>query len=87
MGENKYIPEPISVMGVNITPFSSYTDACHCIGELIASRGKAFSVAINPEKIYRAKQDDALLALLNRAQVAICDGVGAALAVRFLCDV
>ena len=51
-------PESISVLGVNITPFSSYSQATACIGTFINSRKKAFSVAINPEKIYIFEWDN-----------------------------
>ena len=84
MGACKSLPEKIPVMGVHITPFASYAEACQGIGELIATRQKAFSVAINPEKIYRAQHDETLCRLLNVAQIGICDGIGAALAVRLL---
>lgn len=78
------LPEPISVMGVKITPFSDYAQVCRCIEGLIESGNKAFSVAINPEKIYRANREPDLKELLNRADIGICDGIGAALAVRLL---
>lgn len=78
------LPEPISVMGVKITPFSDYAQVCRCIEGLIASGNKAFNVAINPEKIYRANREPDLKELLNRADIGICDGIGAALAVRLL---
>lgn len=83
-GVRKSLPEKIPVMGVHITPFASYDDACQGIGALIATRQKAFSVAINPEKIYQAQRDETLCRLLNEAQIGICDGIGAALAVRLL---
>ena len=84
IGECKRFPDAISLMGLKITPFSNYTHACECVGRLIRSGGKAFSVAINPEKIFRASYDKSLAELLNRAQIAICDGIGTALAVRLL---
>lgn len=78
------LPVPLTVMGVNITPFSGYAQVSSCIEGLIASDKKAFSVAINPEKIYRANHEPELKNLLNRADIGICDGIGAALAVRLL---
>lgn len=78
------MPDRIEIMGVHVTPFSSYVEACDHIGYLIQSGGKAFSVAINPEKIYKAVNDEPLKVLLNKADLCICDGIGAALAVRFL---
>ncbi|MBN2232963.1 MAG: WecB/TagA/CpsF family glycosyltransferase, partial [Deltaproteobacteria bacterium] len=61
-----------------------YGHACDCVGRLVVSGRKAFSVAVNPEKLYQAANDSALAALINRAQMFICDGVGAAVAVRVL---
>ncbi|BCR06696.1 acetylglucosaminyldiphosphoundecaprenol acetyl-beta-D-mannosaminyltransferase [Desulfuromonas versatilis] len=77
-------PDSIPVLGVNITPFSSYSHAIGCIGAIIQAKGKAFSVAINPEKICRALSDQSLKKILNDADFGICDGVGTALALRIL---
>ncbi len=81
---DKLLPDFLPLMGLKITPFTDYVHACECIDGLIKSGEKAFSVAINPEKIYRAAYDKALCDLLNQAQVCICDGIGAAFAVRVL---
>ena len=83
MGD-KILPDVLSLMGLKITPFTDYVHACECIDGLIKSGEKAFSVAINPEKIYRSSYDKSLCELLNQAQVCICDGIGAAFAVRVL---
>ena len=79
-----FLPDFLPLMGLKITPFRDYVHACECIDGLIKSGEKAFSVAINPEKIYRASYDKTLCDLLNHAQVCICDGIGAAFAVRVL---
>ena len=71
-------------MSLRVTPFLDYRHACTCVEGLIESGRKAFSVAINPEKIYQAEHDRELAGLINSAQVFICDGIGAALAVRVL---
>ncbi len=78
------IPKPQSLMGLKVIPFADYDQACTCIGQLIAEKKQAVSVAINPEKIYKSHQEPALQQLLNQAEVAICDGIGAALAYRVL---
>jgi UDP-N-acetyl-D-mannosaminuronic acid transferase (WecB/TagA/CpsF family) len=70
-------------MSLRVTPFAGYDHACDCVGRLITSGRKAFSVAVNPEKIQQAANDPALAALINRAQMFI-DGIGAALEVRLL---
>jgi len=71
-------------MSLQVTPFVSYRHACACVEGLIESGRKAYSVAINPEKIYKANYDRELADLINSAQVFICDGIGAVLAVRVL---
>ena len=50
----------------------------------IATRKKTFAVAVNPEKIHKAQDDSKLRELLNVADMKLCDGVGASLAVRML---
>jgi len=45
--------------------------ACDCVWQLITSIRKAFSVAVNLEKIHQASNDPALAALINRAQMFI----------------
>ncbi|PLX86471.1 MAG: glycosyltransferase [Desulfuromonas sp.] len=78
------LPEPMPLMGVKLTPFADYAHAIKTVSFLLASEDKVFSVAVNPEKIYRASHDRSLRELLNRAEICLCDGVGAALAVRVL---
>lgn len=77
-------PKPIDIMGIDIMPFDSYFAATRYIGQLVAERTKAFCVAINPEKIYKATQDPRLLAVLKKANICTCDGIGVALAVKIL---
>ena len=84
MEENKKLPCPLPVMSLQVTPFASYRHACACVEGLIDSGQKAYSVAVNPEKIYKANNDRVLADLINSAQVFICDGIGAVLAVRVL---
>lgn len=78
------LPKPLDILGVAITPFESYDHAADCVGQLIEARQKAFCVAINPEKIYRACKNRELMNLLNRAEIHICDGVGTAIGARIL---
>ena len=84
MDADKKIPRSLPLMSLQVTPFESYLHACACVEGLIGSGQKAYSVAINPEKIYQACHDRELAELINSAQVFICDGIGAALAVRVL---
>ncbi len=78
------MPDPISILGVEVIPFESYSHAIQCVEERITSRQKTFCVAINPEKIYRAVHDPELLSALGHAEIGICDGVGVVLAARIL---
>lgn len=84
MNADQAMPEALRVMGTRVVPFESYTQAVDCIGAAIAARKKTFCVAINPEKVYRAQRDPTLHAMLEQAEVAICDGVGVALGARLL---
>ena len=84
MDVDKKLPEPLPLMSLKVTPFQDYGHACAGIEGLIESGEKAYSVAINPEKIYKAEHDRELADLINGAQICICDGIGAALAVRVL---
>ena len=77
-------PEPVSIMGVDLVPFESYSQATECIEDRIASGQKSFWVAINPQKIYRAWHDPELMSVLARADVGICDGVGVSIAAEIL---
>ena len=78
------LPTPLPLMGVKVTPFESYHHASTSIREIIESERKGFSAAVNPEKIYRAHLDTQVKSLLNRADICICDGIGAAFAARIL---
>jgi N-acetylglucosaminyldiphosphoundecaprenol N-acetyl-beta-D-mannosaminyltransferase len=78
------MPEPVQVAGVPVAPFHSYDQALACIQETIESRRKAFWVAINPQKVFRAWHEPDLLDILNRADVGICDGVGVTVAAKVL---
>jgi len=78
------LPEPVTLLGVDVVPFESYEQALACIEEAIESGKKSFWVAINPEKIYRAWQEPRLLDVLRQADVGICDGVGVSIASKVL---
>ncbi len=80
----KIVPAPLPLMGVKVTPFNDYQHAVATVGQLLDAKQKTFSAAINPEKIYRASHDSQLRDLLNHAEICICDGTGAAIAVRVL---
>ncbi|MBN2475605.1 MAG: WecB/TagA/CpsF family glycosyltransferase [Pirellulales bacterium] len=76
--------EKLSILGIPITVFRSYDHAVDCVIERIRRRKKTFCVAINPEKVYRARLDAGLKGLIHAADFHICDGVGVAIAARIL---
>jgi len=79
-----YIPVPLKIMGIPVTPFGSYEQALECVEKIIESGYKSFWVAINPIKIYKAWQNTELMELLRQADIGICDGIGIALTSRML---
>lgn len=78
------IPEPLSIMGVDVTPFRSFEEAVDCMSYRISNREKTFCVAINPEKIFRALRDERLRIALGKAHIGACDGIGAVIAAKIL---
>ena len=78
------LPNRIWIMGTQIVPFGSYAQATEYVQGKVIDRSKAFCVAINPEKVYRANRDLRLLNILGNAEMGICDGIGVALAARIL---
>ncbi len=77
-------PEPVWIMGARVVPFESYEQAVDCAEARITARRKTFGAAINPEKVYRAGRDPALMAVLRDAEFGLCDGVGISIAARLL---
>jgi N-acetylglucosaminyldiphosphoundecaprenol N-acetyl-beta-D-mannosaminyltransferase len=78
------VPDSLSILGTPVTIFDSSDDVVQLIRQRIRSRQPTFCVAINPEKVYRAKHDPRLSQVLDSAHVRICDGVGISLASRLL---
>ncbi len=78
------LPESLPVLGIGVTLLDSCDDAAEVIRRRIAARRRTFVAAINPAKIHAANRDPKLRLALEAAQLHICDGVGAALAVRLV---
>ena len=74
----------IEIMGIPVTILNSYDHAVNCIVDCVRRGRKVSCVAITPEKIYRAQRNRELKAMLRATDLCICDGVGAAAAVRLL---
>jgi len=77
-------PERLDVLGIPVTCFTSYSEAVEYIVKRIKSREKLYCVAINPMKVCSAVTDVAFKAVVDKAELHICDGVGAAIAVRLV---
>lgn len=64
-----------NILGVDVSPLS-YEDLKKSIEKDIENNKKSFIVAINPEKILKARKDEKLKELLNNATYEIPDGIG-----------
>jgi N-acetylglucosaminyldiphosphoundecaprenol N-acetyl-beta-D-mannosaminyltransferase len=72
------------ILGIPITCFCSYDHAAEAIVQRIQKGDKTLCIAINPEKICFARNDGAFADIVRNGHVHICDGIGAALAVRWI---
>lgn len=66
-------------LGVDVSTYN-YEQLSSILIENIENQKKSFLVAINPEKIMKAQDDEELRQLLNRADYQIPDGIGVILA-------
>jgi N-acetylglucosaminyldiphosphoundecaprenol N-acetyl-beta-D-mannosaminyltransferase len=66
-------------LGVNVSTLN-YEEMTTSIMKDIELKKKSFIVAINPEKLMKAKDDEGLRILLNKADYQIPDGIGVILA-------
>jgi N-acetylglucosaminyldiphosphoundecaprenol N-acetyl-beta-D-mannosaminyltransferase len=66
-------------LGVDVCNYD-YEELASLLMQDIKSKKKSFIVAINPEKIMKAQEDEELRKLLNRADYQIPDGIGVILA-------
>ena len=67
------------VLGIKVNT-ENYDELIEEIFGRIERKEKSLIVAINPEKIIKAKEDPALKKLLNEAEIQIPDGIGVILA-------
>jgi N-acetylglucosaminyldiphosphoundecaprenol N-acetyl-beta-D-mannosaminyltransferase len=66
-------------LGIDVSTLN-YEEITSSIMEDIKRKKKSFIVAINPEKLMKAKDDEELRSLLNKADYQIPDGIGVILA-------
>ena len=64
-----------NILGVNVT-VTDYDSLKKSVEKDIKNNKKSFIVAINPEKILKARKDESLKELLNNADYQIPDGIG-----------
>src|SRR5258707_7471627 len=74
----------LSILGTQVGAFDSPDAVLELIRRRIMANERTFCVAINPEKVYRARHDRRLRNILESADVQICDGVGISLAAMSL---
>ncbi|MGE7664346.1 WecB/TagA/CpsF family glycosyltransferase [Ureibacillus composti] len=67
------------VLGIQVNT-ENYDELIPKVFERIETKEKSLIVAINPEKIIKAKEDPSLKKLLNEAEFQIPDGIGVILA-------
>jgi N-acetylglucosaminyldiphosphoundecaprenol N-acetyl-beta-D-mannosaminyltransferase len=70
-----------TVLGVDVCALTYEQLTAQLLRDIDENK-KSFIVAINPEKIMKAQEDEALRELLNRATYQIPDGIGVILASR-----
>ena len=68
-----------TVLGIQVNT-EGYDELLPLVFEQIEKNNKSLIVAINPEKIMKAKEDSSLKTLLNNAEFQIPDGIGVILA-------
>lgn len=81
MGGKSVIKE--NYLGVDVC-VTNMNDVLNEVDNIIEQKTPSFIVAINPEKIMKAQNDNSLRKLLNSARIQIPDGVGVLVASRLL---
>src|SRR5579885_1840287 len=74
-------PRRVEILGVPVDCVTM-EGALHAVGEMLAGNGPDTVIAVNPEKVIRARRDPALLSQLMRAGLLIPDGIGVVVALR-----
>jgi len=74
----------VEVLGTPITCFCSYEHVTEFIVQRVRADKKTFCVVINPEKVCFARRDPSFAAIVRQGHIHICDGIGTAIAVRWI---
>ena len=80
----KNVPDDLAIVGMPVSVFDSCDEAAQFVRQRISSGRRTLCVAINPEKIYRAKHDARLKGILDSADIRLCDGAGISVAAMLL---
>lgn len=83
MGSPSLTPRRIDILGVPVDCVSMRT-ALEFVDELVRREKPAAIIAVNPEKVMKARQDPWLLDQLRQATLLLPDGIGVVWAARFL---
>lgn len=75
----------IEILGVRIDPLT-HTEALGVIDNLLQSNVPRYIVTVNPEFIIAAQTDTEFRGILNRADLALADGIGILWASSFLAE-
>ena len=70
------IPTPTTLAGVKVVPFQNKQQA---IDSIISADGVVLygvAVAVNPEKVMKAQEDNETLQIINSASIQYADGIG-----------
>ncbi len=76
-------PERIEILGVPVDCVSM-ASALDVVDDMVRERARGTIIAINPEKVIKARQDAVLLSQLRSASLLIPDGIGIVGAARLL---
>ncbi len=76
------VMEKENVFGIDVC-ITSYEKILKSLNDDIINKKKSFVVAINPEKIMKARKNTSLMELLNNADYQIADGIGIIYSSRF----
>jgi UDP-N-acetyl-D-mannosaminouronate:lipid I N-acetyl-D-mannosaminouronosyltransferase len=69
-------PEVVNVGGVDVMAFASMAQLVEFIVHDDGSVFAGSAIAINPEKVMKAREDAALKTMLNQAELRYADGMG-----------
>lgn len=73
---NQQLTTDVTVGGIQVTPFASMAQAVNAVIAPAGDVHYGFGIAINPEKVVLAQQDETVRATLQSATLRFADGTG-----------